>query len=301
MKLPALDPNDRKTYIGSSDAVEILKGNFGKLFAQKMGTAPESPTTFPMALGKHVEPFHLDWSLRELVDESSVPWEFSKETKEHQHFASFEPTGFKNNPRLGSHPDAVIRQKGDSGTLYPFEAKLTARFSSVEEAAQFYMPQLQHHMLCWGAPQLLFSVIIGTKEPQRAWIGTSTAWAHNYIEKCRLFWAILRSGKAPAPFIESVGSPIVRAEIADTVPINDLTRRNLSTNNRAITLVSKYVRTKKIVAEHEKIKSELKDLMKPTEGELYCDGFKMKKDKRGVIRFHVSDEEKFLEEVPSKA
>lgn len=276
---------DRSTYIGSSDARAVMAGDFLRVFKEKKGLAPAFEQTFSMQLGLLVEDFHLDWTIDAINREEGGGFKFSKFAKGgSQHFSRMTASDYDFKPVLGSHPDALGRDI--SGMVFPIEAKLTARFRNIEQAADFYMPQLQHHMICWGVDRLLFSVIIGTAEPVRAWIGSSPEWQARYLDQCNTLWHYLKADIPPPPLITN-GDAIVPQSIANTVPINGMTRRDMAGNNRWKAIAAEFLETKPIVEKHEKAKKDLKEMMQPDESSIYDDTLELKRDARGAIRINI--------------
>lgn len=288
---------DRTLYIGSSDARDILSGDWDRLWRKKMGHIPADDLSdnFAVQLGKHVEPFHIDWTVGRLNQEAGpLAYIWSKGPGRdgpgvdggEEHFCL--ATTQAGTP-IGSHPDALIRHA--SGEFYPLEVKHTARWGSADEAAQFYMPQLQHHLFAWGKDRLLFSVIVGNSEPERLWIGISEPWIEHYVEKCDDFWSYVRENRAPSPtFYGSSDKPVVPTAIADTVPINGYKRRDISGDNYAQSLIPEFLETQRAAKRHDKIKDELKAMMKKDENELYSPFLTLKRDARGAIRITVKDD-----------
>jgi len=285
---------DRSLYIGSSDASDIIAGNYSRLFDLKKGRIPpeDLEDNFKVQLGKLTEPFHLKWTTRRLNEGSPQPWESSMFTdKGEQHWSSYAPEGTFNSPVLGSHPDAIIRAEGRP-EIFPMEVKHTGRFKSAQEAADFYMPQLQHHLLCWDADKLLFSVICGTEEPERIWIGYSAEYARYYIERCDTFWGFLASD-IPPPAETYVKTPTIPSEIKNTIPYDGMKRRDVTGDNYIASLLPEYISTKKAAKRHEEVKADLKAQMGEDESALYADGFLMERNKKGSILFKTIDEEKW--------
>ena len=292
-----LNPDDRTTYIGSSDARDILAGDFDKVYSEKAGLKerPNLDDSFPVQLGRITEDFHLDWSIRRLNEETGGAFKWSKTKPDgEQHFAEFRPDVADDVPPiLGSHPDALVRDH--AGGVYPLEAKITGRFRNADEAADFYMPQLQHHMLCWGVDRILFSVIVGTSEPERIWVGASPEWQEHYIGACTRFWRYIEAGERPAPtFFGDVKKPtvVVPTKIADTVPRNGWKKRSLDGDNKAPALIDEFIITKAQAKRHEEVKKELKDLMREDENELYGSKVTLKRNVKGSILITVHDEKK---------
>ncbi|WP_431299388.1 hypothetical protein [Tabrizicola sp. BL-A-41-H6] len=282
------DTNDRLTYIGSSDARGILAGDYDRIWREKKGFLPKPDFTdnFAVQMGVIVEPFHAAWTIRKLNAERDQGFEHSLHTPSgEQHFASATTSG---GAVLGSHPDGLVRHA--SGAVYPLEVKHTGRFQNAGEAAQFYMPQLQHHMFCWGVDRLLFSVIVGNDEPERLWIGSSPEWLDHYVQRCEDFWRYVREDRAPPPKLYDTDAPIVPTTVADTVPINGFKRRDISADNYVQAMVPEFLTTKAAAKRHDEIKDELKKLMKPDENELYSPAITLKRDAKGAIRFTVKEE-----------
>lgn len=291
--------NDRGLYIGSSDAKHILSGDYDRIWREKKGLIDKLDLSdvFHVQLGVLVEPFHADWTVRKLNEERGLTQDFRHSlwaqtigdekgiVRNEQHFASAVTVA---GTPLGSHPDGLLKHIA-SGQIFPLEVKHTGRFGSAEEAAQFYMPQLQHHMFCWDVQTMLFSVIIANEEPVRCWIGQSSEWIDHYVQKCDEFWGYMKRDAAPSPRLFDTDKPLVPNSIADTVPINGFKRRDISGDNRAQALIPEFLETKRAAKRHDDIKEELKAMMAKDEGELYSPALTLKRDARGAIRITVKE------------
>lgn len=293
---PALD---RSAYIGSSDARDILSGDWDRLWRRKRGLLPPDDLSdvFHVQLGKVVEPFPIDWTVGRLNQErgpGSFLWSKAPSVDgptqpedDSQHFGM--ATTEAGTP-IGSHPDALLRFTA-TGEVWPLEAKHTARWGHAEEAAQFYMPQLQHHLYAWGKDRLLLSVIVGNAEPERLWIGALPDWIAHYVAACDRFWRHVTENRAPAPrFFDAGAGPLVPGRIADSVPINGFKRRDISGDNHAQALVPEFLETRRAAARHDAIKEELKGMMRDDENELYSEALLLRRDKRGAIRITVRED-----------
>lgn len=284
---------DRTTYIGSSDARDILSGDWDRLYKRKLGleAAPDFSDNFAVQLGLATEDFHLDWTIRKLNEEKGGGFLHSKAAEDGaQHWSAFKPDQAFTDMTLGSHPDALIRDT--AGRVYPLEVKITARWKTADAAADFYMPQLQHHMLCWGTDVMLFSAICGTNDPERIWVGASKEWQEHYVSRCDAFWGHVEGEIPPAPvFFDQAkkAQPIVPIRLADSVPRNGWKKRSLDGDNRAPALIDTFLTTKDAVKSHESAKKELKALMRTDENELYGDRLTLKRAANGSIRFTVHD------------
>ncbi|MBE3637372.1 hypothetical protein [Mangrovicoccus algicola] len=287
---------DRNTYIGSSDARDILSGDWNRMYREKMGLQEREDLSksWPVQLGLATEDAHLDWTIARLCEEHGAGFKHSKHKEDGtQHEAIFTPDGTFHRPVIGSHPDALIRTP--DGLIYPMEAKHTGRWANPEEAADYYMPQLQHHMLALGSDMLLFSVIVGAAAPEYVWIGASKEWQDHYVERCDAFWGHIKSATPPSPrFFDGAvkPKPIVPASIKNTVPFNGMMRRDLSDNNQIPALVDEFVTTKLAAKRHEELKAELKEFVRDTDSEVTHPRITMKRNKRGAINITIHDEKK---------
>lgn len=293
---------DRTRYIGSSDARHIISGDYLRVYKEKMGLAPPFEPSFAMQLGLLVEEFHLDWTINQLNEQVGGGYKFSKHVDpQHtpgedapiaavQHYAEFTATDYEHQPVLGSHPDALGRDL--HGNVFPIEVKITGRFRNTEEAADFYMPQIQHHLLCWNAERLLFSVICGTNEPERIWIGYSEQWRQHYLERCNVLWHHIKAEIPPAPLMTDLDRATVPKPIANTVPFDGMTQREMTGSNRWKAISAEFLETKEAVARHDKAKADLKGMMGDDERRIYDDQLELKRDKRGAIRINILKKEK---------
>jgi len=284
----------RKNAITSSDARAIVTGDYKRLYEEKKGLREQEDLSgnFKVAFGAYVEPFHLDWLEGQLKQrDASTRWSKYKEGGNEQHRAEYgHHAGEGHYVQLISTPDALVNFKGET---FPVEAKHTGRFSQIEDAADFYMPQLQHHLLVWGCDQLCFSVIFGNEEPRHIWIGRSKAWQEDYLLKCETFWGYMRADITPPPLFpgkEGSAEPYVPQKLLDSVPHDGMTRRDVTRDNQFKAIAGTFVATKDAVKRHEQAKKDLKAMMADTERELYSDVLTLKRDKRGAIRITIHEE-----------
>lgn len=287
---------ERSEYIGSSDARDILTGNWDWLYRLKKGLVepPDLTRNFKVQLGKLTEEFHIDWTLAALAEELQRGTKFiwSKGTTDKQqvmkqHFASLKPNSASTGVKLGSTPDALFKI---DDAQFAVEAKHTGR--SFSDALDFYMPQMQHHMLCWGHDKILFSAIVGNSEPERAWVGYSESWAEQYITRCDDFWRHVAENHPPSPsFIGSKTEVIMPTNVKDTIPIDGMKKRDVSRDNRFKAIAAEFIETKPLVAKHNKAKDDLKAMMADDERELYSDELTLTRNKAGSILFKIHEKD----------
>ncbi len=290
------DITDRTKYIGSSDARDILSGSWDRLYKlkKKMIEPDDLSDNFKVQLGVLTEEFHLDWTVRRHMAEHGDGWKWSKFRDDgSQHFAKFQPDTFDHPPLLVSHPDALIRDP--LAKVMPMEVKHTGRFKNADEAADFYMPQIQHHMICWDTNLLLFSVICGNDEPERIWVGASLEWREHYLTECEKFWQHIANNHPPAPaFYDGAKAASVPTKVKDSVPLNGMRRISFETltegSNRAPTMIDDFIATKDAVKRHDAVKKEIKDLVPDDVKEVYGERLTIKRDARGAMRFTVHEQ-----------
>jgi len=274
---------DRTTYLGSSDARDIITGDWYAVYARKKGL--EEPVdlsdNFKVQLGVHTEEFHIDWTFKRLQAEvGDGVYALSKfASKGQQHRAEID--------MCASHPDGVLIE--GTGDETPVEVKHSGRFATADQACDFYMPQIQHHMYCWDSEHLLFSVILGNEEPERVWVSRSDEWINDYADKCQRFWADHIELDAPPvnPSASERISSLPTADVFDRIKRNGFSKRCMQHDNRATSLAQKFIETKGAVTQHNSVKSELKSMMQSDEDVLYWDDLLMKRTKSGSITFKI--------------
>ena len=116
---------ERKGFIGGSDCVKIMQGNWLELWQVKTGRVePEDLSdNIAVQLGIHTEQFNLDW--------------FAKE-----HNCVLGGFQFCYEREIG-----IVPVKGTIDAMYnhinPVEAKHTNAYNNMDDVIKYYMPQLQ--------------------------------------------------------------------------------------------------------------------------------------------------------------
>ena len=285
---------DRRKYIGSSDARDILMGNWMPLWSFKTGRSEPIKQTFKMAMGAALEDFHLDWIFEQDREPKLEGWVEEDVVYGRQHRA----VAKTDIPiPVISHLDAVLVKSIDTPGLYaPVEVKHTCRWANVEQAMEWYMPQLQHHLWTSGAPALYFSVIIGNDDPQGAWVGRSEDWIKLYAEKVAEFCRYVVEDRAP-PSDVAESSPIT-PNIRNAIPIDNKVVRDLTGTNEMPALALDYIENEAAAKRFDDAKKGIKTLMQDTDREVYCVvtpgdvpiRVTAKKDKRNAVRISYDTE-----------
>ena len=277
-----MTPRDRGTYIGSSDAKDILAGNWNKLWMEKTGKAERADLSdqFNVQLGIFTEDLHLDWTIRRMIEAGEIMGELNTWRQK-----EMSPEGVK---FVAAHIDAAVYldPEEDGETAWPVEAKHSSGARTIDELLEWYMPQMQHHLWCTGASKGVISVIQGNKEPERVWIGRSEAWLDTYSEACKRFWQHMTDNKPPLRESPGVHIP---SDVKDAIPINGLVRRCADTDNAFIAAANDLIDNEAAAKLHDGAKKDLKKMMGEDEGELYSKILTLKKDKRGAVRMTIHE------------
>jgi predicted phage-related endonuclease len=163
-----------------------------------------------------------------------------------------------------------------------FEGKFMLPWAFSEEAAvEKYMPQLQHNMWVVAARSAVLSVITGGGR----WVEITThadpLYQHLIVTAERKFWRCVENGEPPRLF--GVEPPKARIEAVRTV--------DMSTSNAWAEFAAIFARTRDAHAEHEKAKSELKNLMPEDAKVASGHNVRAKRSKSGAISFELCETE----------
>ena len=169
--------NERSTYIGSSDAKSIASANYEeweKLVNAKNGTEvwkPNKQTQLLMDTGSYLEPYIID--------------KWAEANKRQVNFRGGGKTILFNGVPLHSTFDG--RVVGDNA---PLEIKAHFGFKDIDELAEFYAPQCQHHMIVSGADRCYFVALFGVRcRIEWRMLKKDERWCDDYIANCESFWA----------------------------------------------------------------------------------------------------------------
>jgi len=180
---------ERATYIGSSDAKIIAGGDIAEwmtLMRQKSG---EERATFSkqtqllMDTGSYLEPYIID--------------KWAEAEKRQVNFRGGGKTIIRNGVPLHSTFDG--RVVGDNA---PLEIKAHFGFKDMDELAEFYAPQCQHHMLVSGADRCYLVALFGVRcRMEWRMLTLDQSWASMYLDNCVNFWSMYQSGIEANPML----------------------------------------------------------------------------------------------------
>ena len=252
---------ERKNFIGGSDAVKIMNGEWYELWQIKMGFMPpdDLSTILAVQLGVHTEEFNLKW--------------FEERTEQtvdsHQMVFTHRISGV---PYKG----AVDGMVGSS----IIEAKHTHQNNNMENVLTQYMPQIQLYMRLAESPACFVSAIFGNSKWDYAKVRYDEQYTEGMLTIIKDFWGYVERKEEPVGIDEPNLS-------IDKISVDEMTKRDASTDNMFMDNVVTYLSKQWDHKQFETAKENLKQMVADDEREVYCDQLTVKRDKRGSLRINV--------------
>src|SRR6478752_6775212 len=163
-----------------------------------------------------------------------------------------------------------------------FEAKFMLPWSfSEESAAEKYMPQLQHNMWVTNAKTAVLSVITGGGKWVEITLPADPLYQHLLLTAERKFWRCVETAEPPRLFGIEPPRPRIRA-----VRIVDM-----SGSNSWAEFANVYRLTRPAALDHDRAKTELKELVPEDAKEASGHGLRAKRSRSGAISFELLAEE----------
>mgnify|MGYP001483339375 CR=1 FL=1 len=258
--------NNRIGFIGGSDAVRIMNGDWVKLWSIKTGREePEDLSdNFTVQSGIHNEKFILHW-FEKIHKESLV---------DHQKTYEMNWSGV---PLKGTI-DAATQSRAAI-----VEAKETYEYNKMEDQLARYMPQLQFYMMISNTPSCYFANKFGNRRWECVYIKKDWEYIHKMQVHLKEFWRHVKEDTRP--FGDDQVAPIS----IDKIPVDGMVRRDASSDNEFISRCHDYLEQEQSAKLFESAKSDLKAMVGDNEREVYCDLLTIKRDKRGSLRIMTKE------------
>jgi predicted phage-related endonuclease len=258
---------DRRHFIGGSDA-RIIMGKdqkaLSRLWREKRGEEASLDLTGVLIaqLGVVTEDLNRRWyELRSGNRVSDVQRHVAHRTI----------------PWMAATLDGLVKATGAV-----FEAKFMLPWSFSEEAAaEKHMAQLQHNMLVTGTKKAILSIITGGGTWVELSINADPIYQTILIAVEKVFWQAVKNGEQPVLF--DCEPPKPRIEAVRVVDMN--------TSNSWSKFASLFCETRNAHADHERAKSELKNLIPEDAKEAVGHGLRAKRSKSGAISFDLVQRE----------
>jgi predicted phage-related endonuclease len=166
-----------------------------------------------------------------------------------------------------------------SGSDAVFESKFMLPWSFSEEAAAAkYMPQLQHNMGVVAARSAVLSVITGGGKWVEIVAHADPLYQHLIVTAERKFWRCVEKGETPRLFgIEPPKAKIEAVRIVD-----------MSASNAWAQFAGVFARTREAYLDHERARTELKELVPEDAKEAIGHGVRAKRSRTGAISFDLT-------------
>lgn len=261
------DPNDRRTFIGGSDARIIMgedEANLIRLWREKRGEIePEDLTdNLIVQLGVVTEGLNRRWY------QYNTGHAIKHVQKRIQH-----PV----NKWMAATLDGMVEPTGAV-----FEAKFMLPWAFSEQAAaEKHMAQLQHNMWVANARSAVLSVITGGGKWVELTLNADPLYQHLLLTAEKKFWRCVQNGETPRLF--GIEPPRPRLEAVRVV--------DMTSSNSWSELAATFRRTRSAFQEHEGAKADLKKLVPEDAKEAMGHGLRAKRSKSGAISFDLLETE----------
>lgn len=249
---------ERKGFIGGSDCVKIMQGNWLELWQIKTGRVEPDDLSDNIAvqLGVHTEQFNLDWFAR-------------------QHDCVL--GGFQS---AYQQDIGTVKVKGTVDAMNghnPVEAKHTNAYNNMDDVIKYYMPQLQLYCYLSKSEGIWMSVIFGNNKWESAFVSYDDEYFNSMWTVVSDFWGYVLRNEEPI----GIDTPNLST---NHIPIDNMVVRDASRDNQfcyaAVTYVNYYEKNRVF----ENAKKDLKQMVGDNEREVYNDQISVKRDKRGSLR-----------------
>jgi len=249
---------NRQGFIGGSDCVQIMQGNWLQLWQIKTGLIESEDLSNNLAvqLGIYTEDFNLKW------------FEQSHNCVLKDHQSEFEKT-------IG-----IVPCKGTVDAMHGnhiVEAKHTNAFNNMSKVIEYYMPQIQFYMHLADASGGYFSVIFGNSDWESVHVHKNDEYFNSMWAVVSDFWGYVLRNEEPI----GVDTP---SPSIDKIPLDEMVARDATYDNQFVDAAVTYINKESDHKQFERAKKDLKDMIAENEREVYCDQLSVKRDKRGSLR-----------------
>jgi putative phage-type endonuclease len=257
----------RRSFIGGSDARVIMgtdEAALIRLWREKRGeVGPEDlSSSLIVQLGKATEDLNRSWyerntgravgDVQRLVKHSAIPW-------------------------MAATLDGIVE-----GIGAVFEAKFMLPWSFSEEAAaEKYMAQVQHNMWVTHLRSAVLSIITGGGKWVEITVPMDPLYLSVLVSAEKKFWRCVQSGQPP--HLINAEPPRPRIEAIRIV--------DMSSSNSWAEFAALFRNTRAAFRDHERAKSELKNLIPEDAKEAIGHGVRAKRSRSGAVSFDVLEPE----------
>jgi hypothetical protein len=273
LQQPQRDPNWRMGFIGGSDAVKIIRGDWHDLYNEKIGQAQPADLShlFNVQLGTYTEEFNLAWFEQEYgVQVIATQPEYKK---------TIEGIPFKATlDGIIADPESIDRDH-----YIGVECKHTSSFKKFDDILTYYYPQIQLYMKVADLSHMYLSVIFGNQWECKLVSQDEAEWLR-MLPIFKDFWGHVLKKQPPV------------AEMPNELPTNvhhmtldNMVARDASKDNSFRNYEANYIENVWGNKQFEVAKNELKSLVLSNEREVFTDKLSIKRNKRGALTIKIKE------------
>jgi len=258
---------ERKGFIGGSDAVKIMNGDWIELWEIKTGRieSPDLSKNLAVQMGILTEDFNISW----------FEQEYDKRIINNQYEILM--GGTDTMPPIKGTLDGLV------GSNDIIECKHTNAFNNMEKVISYYMPQVQLYMYLEKASGCYLSVFFGNSKWECAYISHDGSYIAKLLEVIKEFWSYVQSDTEP-PHTTDV---ILKH---DSIPVDNMVKRDANLDNEFMSVAHDYIEHQGSAKMFDNAKKSLKQMVGHNEREVYCDRLTIRRNKRGALTVHVKEE-----------
>lgn len=248
----------RTGFIGGSDCVKIMQGEWLELWQVKTGRMQSADLSdvLPVRLGIWTESFNLQWFERQ----------YNCVLRNHQ---------MEYEKNIGGVP-----AKGTIDAMFDYqivEAKHTNAFTNMEEQLERYMPQIQLYCHLAGADGVYLSVLFGNSKWEATFVNYDEDYFNSMWAVVSDFWGYVVRDEEPV----GIDTPSISI---DSIALDNMVKRDASKDNVFVDAAHTYIEHEQAAKTFEGAKKDLKQMVADNEREVFCDQLTIKRDKRGSLR-----------------
>ena len=268
LKPPVRDPKWRMGFIGGSDAVKIMSGDWHQLWLEKTGQSEpvDLSDKFNVQLGTYTEDFNIAW----------FEQEYNLSVLAYQHEVSHKIGGIPFKATL----DGILLENGVHVGL---ECKHTSSFRKFDDILAYYTPQLQLYMQVVNIQSIYLSVIFGNQWECKLIERSEDEW-QRMLPILKDFWNHVENNIPPPSDM-----PNELPTGVQHMTIDNMVARDASTDNEFRDKEYYYLYHFDDAQIFDDAKKRLKALIKPNEREVYTDKLSIKRNKRGALTIHIKE------------
>ena len=255
---------DRQGFIGGTDAIRIMNGDWLELYQEKVGlTEPEDLSeVLAVQLGVHTERFNLDW----WKQEHEPGFQLSGAKSHYQTKLSVSGNGV---PLQGTTDMMVMTNQG---TSFIVEAKHTNAFTNMASVIERYMPQIQlymylHQLYCdkknVRPDGCYLSVIFGNSKWESKHIGYDPVYVATMMERIKEFWSHVVDKRPPSN--RDAETPDI-----SSIAIDRKVKMDMNLDNEWMSDAHDYVDTLESAKKNESAKKRLMSHIPPDVYQMDC-------------------------------